>query len=373
MAIPLQYAAYRLSQYEPQNHPLPNQRVQVKRGAEILDGPYPQSFTDFIGQDKARLQIIAAVTSAHMRQEPMDHMLLATGFPGVGKTALSRLTANLLGAGFVELGGAVRDMDVAQAVKEMADGDVLFLDEVHRLVQGGKARAEWLLTLLQDGVLQTPGGAVTAPKITVIAATTDVQRLPETIIDRFPIQPVIEHYTVAEAKKIAAVHATRLGFGGERLPAPASDAWLDGIVKAGDCNPRRMGKLLTVVRDIALSTKLENLTEDGYDLTLALEWTGLTADGLTRSMQDYLAALWANKGKAAIATLKAMVNEGDLVHTEKALIQRGLVVVAPGGRMLTEFGLDRAEEVFRTQYDDAMARESSSAATHATTDTEEVA
>lgn len=359
MVVPVGYLAYRLSLDEPRNYH-PHSKVTVKRGAEILDGPYPQSFTDFIGQERARLQIIAAVTSSIQRGEPMDHMLLASGYPGIGKTALARLTANLRGVGFVELGGSVSDRDAGAAIAAMEEGDVLFLDEIHRLVFGGKARAEWLLTLLQDGALHTPQGVVPSPGITVIAATTDAQKLPETILDRFVIKPVLEPYTAAEARQIAELSARRLGFGGEHLPMPATTGWLEKVARACDNNPRRMGHLLSIVRDIAVSSDLESLSEDGYDISLALEWAGLTEDGLTLPMQNYLVALWAYGGKAGINTIRAAINETEVSHTEKALIQRGYVQIATGGRELTPYGAVRAEELARAQHAEMVQREEQS-------------
>lgn len=364
MAAPLSYAAYRLSQAEPHSLSMTT-KVTVKHGAEILEGPYPQQFTDFIGQDTARLQIMAAVTSALQRNALMGHMLLASGFPGIGKTALARLTAHLLGVGFVELGGKVREVDAAAALKEMADGDVLFLDEIHRMVQGGKAGAEWLLTLMQDGVLHTPSGIVRAPAITVIAATTDKQRLPQTILDRFAITPPLESYTAGQAHEIAELTAKRLGYGGEYLPMPTERAWLDKVARACDNNPRRIGNLLGVIRDVAISSKGDdgtpgNLSADGYDISLALEWSGLTEDGLTQDMQDYLTTLVAYDGVAGAQTLRMALHEADINQTERALIQKGLIVITPRGRQLTDFGTPRAEEVARAQLAAARQRESNS-------------
>jgi Holliday junction DNA helicase RuvB len=361
MPTQMGYAAYRLSQEEPENRRFGgHSKVTVKRGDDITHGPYPKHFTDFIGQEKARLQIIAAISSAIERGEPMDHMLLASSFPGIGKTALSRLTARLLDVGFVELGGKVRDADAAAAIREMQDGDVLFLDELHRLVQGGKAGAEWLLTLLHDGELHTPQGVVVAPRITVIAATTDAQRLPETILDRFILKPILDTYTKAEAVQIARLHADRLGFG-DVLPMPESNVWLERVATASDNNPRRIGNLLSTVRDSAITARKEGiegyLTEEGYDITEALDWSGLTEDGLTMGMQEYLGALFLNGGKAGIGTIKASINEEVVTHTEKALIQRGYVVVTGSGRSLTDYGMERAEEVANDLLNAHLARE----------------
>lgn len=315
----------------------------VKHGAEILAGPYPQSFEGFVGQLQARAQIVAAITSAATRGEVLDHILLASGQQGIGKTTLGRLTAHLRGVGFVELGGNVTEKDVAAALKVMERGDVLFLDEVHRLVSRGKAKAEWLLTLLQDGELHLPTGVVTSPGITIIAATTDVEKLPETIIDRFGVKPQLFAYTPAEGKQIAEVTAARLGFG-SLLPMQSTH-WLAQVTAAADGNPRRMGNILASVRDIALADSASNYDGAGYDIDVALRWNGLTPDGLTQVMQDYLVSLYAFGGTAGSGTLKAMLSESQLVVTEKHLVQRGFIEIGPRGRSLTDMGTERATQL----------------------------
>lgn len=317
---------------------------RVKRGIEILDGPYPKAFAEFIGQTMARTQILAAITTAVVMKEPMGHMLLASGVPGVGKTALARLTAFKLGAGMVELSGLVTDKDACAAIKVMEDGDVLLLDEVHRLVSGGKAKAEWLLTLLQDGELHMPTGVVIAPKITVIAATTDKEKLPQTILDRFQVQPILENYNTIEGLAIAQMQAVRLGYGSEVLPMPEVTDWLAEVARAARNNPRRISQLLASVRDVVLSDP-SSVSESGYDITTALKWNGLTADGITRIGQDYLVALVAYGGTAGLPTIKALLNEQELTHTERDLIQSGYIEITARGRMLTEYGSERALEL----------------------------
>lgn len=326
----------------------------VKRGLDILAGPYPQSFDEFVGQTTARLQILASITSAAKRGAPVAHTLLASGTPGVGKSALARLTAAKINRGFIELGGAIGEKEAAAALKVMQDGDVLFLDEVHRLVSRGKAKAEWLLTLLQDGELHLPTGVVKAPAITVIAATTDKEKLPQTILDRFPVQPILEPYRAPEAVEIAVLTAKRLGFG-DLIPLPANMDWLTGVALACENNPRRMGNLLMSVRDIALANNCDNLHGDkGYDLDVALTWNGLTSDGLTRTAQDYLLALFSLGGTAGIPSIKAMLNEEHLVQTERSLIQKGYIQITPRGREITDFGMGRTHAL-ATEKVEAMA------------------
>jgi len=123
---------------------------------------------------------------------------------------------------------------------------------------------------------------------------------------------------------------------------PANGDWLRAAASAARHNPRRIGKLLSSVRDVALSTKGSNLSDAGYDITMALEWNGLTQDGITRGGQDYLLGLLAYGGTAGQSTLKALLNEELLVQTERDLIQDGFVEVTPRGRTLTDYGNERA-------------------------------
>lgn len=335
------YLAYRLAQGgTPTGGPL------ILHGTDILHGPYPKSFTDFIGQDMPRLQIMTAIHSALKRRERMDHVLLASGIPGIGKTTLGRLIAYELEVGFLELGGSVSDKDAIKALRSMSDGDVLFLDEIHRLVAHGKAKAEWLLTLLQDGTVQTPTGSFTAPKITVVAATTDAQKLPATILDRFPIQPLLAPYSAEEAREIAFHTARRMGFGSKALEMPEQTVWLERVAAACDNNPRRMGSVLTAVRDIALSPGLQILDPvEGYKVDMALEWLGLSHDGLTKKAQEYLVGLWVNGGTASQNTIKALLAEEQLGQTETALIAKGYVTIGGKGRELTDYGTERARQL----------------------------
>jgi Holliday junction resolvasome RuvABC ATP-dependent DNA helicase subunit len=316
----------------------------VKRGDDILDGPYPRSFTEFVGQDIAVQQVMASIASSFHRETRMDHMLFDSGSPGIGKTSLARLAAHRKGAGFVELGGSVRENDAAKALKHMVDGDVLFLDEIHRLVSRGKSGIEWLLTLMEDGTLHLPTGAVKAPDITIIAATTDGQKLPTTVLDRFPIKPVLEDYTDAQALRIAELTAARQGFG-DLVPMPESNAWLAQVAAACVNNPRRIRQLLIAVRDSTLASGNLVPGPHGYDIATALVWNGLTRDGLDRLAQGYLVGLLSYGGVTGLSTLKALLQTEHIQHTENDLVQRGFVQVTPKGRALTDYGQERAQSL----------------------------
>lgn len=303
-------------------------------GDAIFDGTdYPRTWQDLVGQKQAVGRLKAACFSARQEQRRLDHVLISSGIAGVGKTALARLVAADLGTGFVEVSGPMKVEDARPILQGMQDGDVLFYDEIHQAVAGGAAKAEWLLQLLQDGRLVTKAGVEVLPQITVVAATTDEQRLPITILGRFPVKPVIEPYTLAEATLICQTMATKLGYGGAHLPAYAN---LQDVAAACNGNPRDMRALLIALRD-------SYFVSSTYDLQQALDWVGVTSDGLTTKCQDYLMVLLCTfegiAGEKSIGS--AMGEPGPLRHTEQLLVQKGYITITPQGRSMTEAGVER--------------------------------
>lgn len=316
--------------------------AEIKHGADAIFGfgPYPRSMEEFIGQPLAKRQISTAVMSAACREAPMAHTLLASGHHGIGKTSLAKIIAVALGVGYVEVGGTVTAKDIRPTLHAMKDRDVLFIDEIHRLCSSGKRNAEWLLQLLQDGVLALPTGVEEVPRITVIGATTDKQKLPETILSRFGVQPVLEPYTEVEAVEIAkgVMHKYEI------LLDPAE---LAQIAMASDCNPRLITRMVETVRDIKLSTGETDA------VATAIKWCGQSMDGLSLSACEYLMLLFGYGGTAGAATMRMALNEIALEHTERSLIQRGFLMVTAKGRELTNLGIERAEQLMEENKPDA--------------------
>lgn len=315
-----------------------------KRGAEIFEGTdYPRDWSEFVGQEGAVKRLRAACTAAKMRGERVDHVLLGSGTPGIGKTSLAKLVAASIGTGIVEVAGKISVDEARMILAGMQDGDVLFVDEIHQLVAGGQVKAEWLLHVLQDGTLMTKNGPEPIPDITVVAATTDQGRLPLTILGRFPIKPILEPYNEDEAATICESLAKRCGFGESPVlpvPGPATRVL---IARAATCNPRDMKMLLVSLRDATLSEATVAVGST-YDLSVALDWSGYTEDGLTRLAQDYLMVLLVTyDGQAGEKTIGSALGEpGPLKHTEQLLIQKGLLSITSSGRQLTPEGVDRA-------------------------------
>jgi holliday junction DNA helicase RuvB len=312
-----------------------------KVGDAIFAGTsYPRTWEDYIGQDTAKVQLRAACYDARRRQQRMDHALIATGWHGVGKTALAKLVAADLGTGIVEVQGKVSEDEGRAILLGMCDNDVLFWDEIHQAVSGGKVAVEWLLPVLQDGIMLTKRGVEVLPQITVLAATTDVQKLPETLISRFKVQPVMEPYTETEGAQIATVMARRLP---DDLPQPDLQTCTN-LTRAANHNPRMIDTLLVQMRIAALSGWAPH-TEDGrYDLHMVFEWAGVTWDGLSDLAQRYLTVLLTQfDGVAGQGTIAAALGEPTAPrHTEKLLMQKELITITSKGRQLTEAGVERA-------------------------------
>ena len=320
---------------------LSNPSTAARRGEDIFSGPGPRTWYEYVGQDRAKAQLQASIASAQARGTRLEHVLIAAGQYGAGKSALARLVAAEMKVGIVELSGVITVDDARPILRQMQDGDVLFIDEIHAMVATGKSKVEWLLHLLENGRLLTAKGAEVMPAITVIAATTDVGRLPETIISRFPIRPVLDGYTPTEAVQIADGMARTLGFGSE-IPEALGDT-LAGVAEASCRNPRDMRALLTTLRD-AYYGGCAPLDENGrYDLATALRWSGLTHDELTQQAQDYLSILAIDfDGNAGEKTLSAALGEpGPVKHVEKLLLQKGLIQISKTGRSLTDRGYAR--------------------------------
>jgi holliday junction DNA helicase RuvB len=303
----------------------------TKPTVTVLNGDYPTEWEEFIGQEPAVHQLKIAIESAKRRDARLDHTLLASGAHGIGKTTLAQIAACKMGTGFKSVSGPITVDDGRRVIGKMHDGDILFWDEFHLAVSGNKARADWLLPFLTDAVLLTPTGSVKMPNITVIAATTDVGKLPQTIISRFMLRPRLDMYTDEEARLICAKLAGRM-----HVHVAPGD--YPGICRAANNNPRDMRMVLSSLRDQQVAT-------GSYDVRLAYEWAGLTEDGLTREAMEIMQVLYFTGSRTmSIEGIQATLSEpGPLRHHEQLLLQRGYVVVTARGRMLTEEGAARVE------------------------------
>jgi len=302
----------------------------------LKDPQYPQSWDDYVGQAQAKSRLQDQIARARERNEQVRHILIADNEPGVGKTALAVLVAREIGGRCFTISGSPTKNEVLQLLSSMRDGDVLFVDEIHRLVIGGKGKAEWLLHLLQDGVVLGPTGIVKRLKITVMGATTDVSRLPPTVTDRFGPPIELERYTEDEAGWIAIRHAQRIF---PPLPLPDIED-MELFILAADLNPRRIKQLLDMAVDA-------HYGPDGYDPLRVLDRAGMTPDGLNRTGQRYLVLLHQALGPMGESQIRNLLMEASLSYVERRLADKGYITFTRSGRTLTDVGRERAADLIK--------------------------
>lgn len=306
---------------------------------------YPRRWADYIGQESAKRMLQASARAAKVRKKPLDHVLIAHGSPGIGKTALGSLIAAEMGTTCRVVSGQLSGGRARLLFSEMNDRDVLFYDEFHGVMDRGRKDAEWLLTYLQDGVIQGPLGAEVQPKVTIIAATTDAGRLPETIAGRFPIQPPMSNYSDEEAARIAQVMSKRI-LGELDLPSlNKKDA--AAIAAAGTNNPRAIRRLLVVMRDMTIAGEIPMKSAKAYNIETLLEFQGITNDGLDHVAQRYLTTLAMEfAGTAGAKALEdRLQHAGGLNTVERMLMDKGLVAKTRTGRTLTQAGIGRVRDL----------------------------
>lgn len=307
---------------------------QPKRGEEIFAGTdYPRDWSGFVGQDKAKLQLQVQIASAKARGTRLEHTLLASGLHGVGKSTLATLVAAEFGAGFLQTSGPLTVDDARALIQGMVDRDILFIDEAHQLTTGNRTKADWLLPFMTEGRLYTDRGAEEMPNVTIVAATTDVGKLPETLISRFMSQPQLVPYTPEQGALIVGNLAGRMG-------VELDDPHWPRIAQAADCNPRVARQILVQVRD------LQHFAPDTHpNLDQAFEWAGVSEDGLSLTSREILILLFmATDHTASIDSIKAHLGEpGPIRYHETALLRRGYLEVTSRGRKLTDAGILRAQ------------------------------
>ena len=193
---------------EQEDFDIRNQQPVTSRERDFENALRPLNFEDFSGQDKVVDNLRIFVKAARLRGEALDHVLLH-GPPGLGKTTLSNIIANELGVGFKITSGPVLDKpgDLAGLLTNLEEGDILFIDEIHRLP---KMVEEVLYPAMEDFAIDIMIGKGTSarsirldlPKFTLVGATTRAGLLTAPLRDRFGVIHKLEFYTVEELKQI---------------------------------------------------------------------------------------------------------------------------------------------------------------------------
>ena len=298
----------------------------------------PQNFDDYIGQERLKKNLRLAIDAAKKRGEPIDHVLLY-GPPGLGKTTMASVIANEMGVGLrITSGPAIeRAGDLASILTNLQDGDILFIDEIHRL---SRAVEEVLYSAMEDFKLDIVIGKGPAarsirldlPKFTVIGATTRTGSLAAPLRDRFGHIYRLEFYTPDEISKIITRSAKILE---SRIDAESAEL----LSTRARLTPRIANRLFKRVRDYA------DVNGDGIIDTVmthgALQMMEIDDLGLDPADRNLLESMLEHYGDRPVGLNTIAALTGDEMSTiedfyEPYLIQIGFIERTPRGRQVTQ-------------------------------------
>jgi len=298
----------------------------------------PKFLTDYIGQKKAKEMMKVYIEAAKGRKEPLDHVLLY-GPPGLGKTTLAGIIANEMGVHIkITSGPAIeKPGDVAAILNNLKEGDVLFVDEIHRL---NRQVEEVLYPAMEDFAIDVVIGKgatsksirLELPKFTLIGATTRVGMLSAPLRDRFGVVNRLEYYTLSELKTIIMRSAGVLGVKVDE------DAALE-MARRSRGTPRLANRLLKRVRDFAEVKYDGKVTKEVATEVLAL--LNIDSYGLDHIDREILTTMIEkfNGGPVGLETIAVSIGEDTATIEdvyEPYLIQSGFLARTQRGRIVTD-------------------------------------
>ncbi len=311
----------------------------------------PRTFDEYLGQATLKEKLAVYTTAAKMRNEPLDHLLLF-GPPGLGKTTLSQIMANIMGVGIKICSGPMleRTGDLVAILSSLQPRDILFIDEIHRLPTNVE---EVLYSAMEqfrvDVIIGQGAGAQTVNlpinPFTLIGATTKSGRLSAPLRSRFGITERLDFYEDAELAQIVLQSAEYL-----KIDIDQESSALIGSCARG--TPRIAKKILRRVRDFA-QVNNQNIA----DLKLvkeSLKFLGIDDDGLSTVDNLILSKIIINfsGGPVGLETLASLIGEdADTIETvyEPFLLRKGLLEKTPRGRQIAFKALPHLKNKYQGQ------------------------
>lgn len=305
----------------------------------------PQTFENFVGQDKVKEILMISVQSAKIRKSTLDHILLF-GQPGLGKTTLATIVANEMNSKLKTIAGPMIEKpgDVASILCSLNENDILFIDEIHRI---NRAAEEVLYSAMEDNLIHIIAGqgeqgrqiTIDIPKFTLIGATTRAGMLSAPLRDRFGIQCEMQYYSDDELSSIISDIGNKQG-----LKIGKDESLY--IASVSRSTPRIAHQLVARIRDYAFcnSDGLVNMKI----INEALSAAGIYTKGLTDIHIRILKRLMDSERPVGLRTLSSFVGESaETIEEmyEPFLIRIGFIDKTPSGRVITSKGKNYLQSI----------------------------
>ena len=330
-----------ISEFDFENRIVSNEYDSEQDG-EVENCLRPKTLEEYVGQEKAKSNLRIYIESAKLRGEALDHVLLY-GPPGLGKTTLATIIANEMGVNIRTTSGPAieKQGDLAAILTNLSEGDVLFIDEIHRL---SRAVEEILYPAMEDYALDIIIGKgpsarsirLPIPKFTLVGATTRAGQLTTPLRDRFGVLLKLELYSNEELANIVKRSAAI-------LEIDITDEGAFRIASRSRGTPRVANRLLKRIRDFALVKGNGTITSEIANYALnALEIDELGLDSTDRKMLEAIIKFYGG-GPVGLDTLAATIGEEAITIEdvyEPYLMQIGFLARTPRGRCATRLAYE---------------------------------